>query len=128
MKANIHFPVDWVLLRDAVRTLMKAALLIRKHGLKSRMEDPRKFLKEINCLSIEMTQSRRKTEAKRMRKRTLRRMKKLVKVVTAHAQRHRELLDRDWKSTVWSRIQAEQVLRRIDGVLEQLPPITHILN
>ena len=40
VKACIHFPVDWVLLRDAVRTLMKATLLIRKHWLKSRMEDP----------------------------------------------------------------------------------------
>ena len=28
VKANIHFPTDWVLLRDAVRTLMKATLLL----------------------------------------------------------------------------------------------------
>ena len=34
LKANIHFPVDWVLLRDGVRTLMKATLLIRNAGLK----------------------------------------------------------------------------------------------
>ncbi len=34
VKTNMHFPVDWVLLRDAVRTLMKATALIRKHGLK----------------------------------------------------------------------------------------------
>ena len=27
---NIHFPVDWVLLRDAARTLMKATMLIRE--------------------------------------------------------------------------------------------------
>ena len=29
LKANIHFPVDWVLLRDIARTLMKATVLIR---------------------------------------------------------------------------------------------------
>ena len=29
VKLNIHFPVDWVLLRDAARTLMKATTLIR---------------------------------------------------------------------------------------------------
>jgi len=29
VKSNIHFPVDWVLLRDATRTLIKAVLLIR---------------------------------------------------------------------------------------------------
>jgi hypothetical protein len=121
MKCNIHFPVDWVLLRDAVRTLMKATLLIRKHGLKSRMEDPREFLSAINKLSIQMTQHRRREDAKRQRKRTLRRMKKLVKVVAAHARRHRELLDKEWGNTDWTRKQAEQVLRRIDGILEQLP-------
>ncbi len=32
VKLNIHFPVDWVLLRDAARTLVKAILLIRKRG------------------------------------------------------------------------------------------------
>jgi IS5 family transposase len=123
VKTNIHFPVDWVLLRDAVRTLMKATRLIRQHGLKSRMEDPREFLKAMNRLSIEMTLSRRKAEAKRQRKKALRRMKKLVKVVTAHALRHRELLDKEWEKTDWTRKQAEQVLRRIDGILEQLPRV-----
>src|SRR5450756_3174503 len=28
VKLHIHFPVDWVLLRDAARTLMKATILI----------------------------------------------------------------------------------------------------
>lgn len=32
IKANIHFPVDWVLLRDGVRTLMKATTLIASGG------------------------------------------------------------------------------------------------
>src|SRR5208337_4321579 len=45
LKANIHFPTDWVLLRDAVRTLMKATLLIRKAGLRGRMEPPELFLR-----------------------------------------------------------------------------------
>jgi hypothetical protein len=48
-------------------------------------------------------------------------MKKLVKVAEAHARRHRELLDKEWESTDWTRKQAEVVLRRIDGILEQLP-------
>jgi hypothetical protein len=120
VKAPIHFPVDWVLLRDAERTLMKATLLIRKHGLKTRMEDPKEFMKAMNRLSIEMTQCRRKTDAKRQRKKTLRKMKKLVKVIAAHAARHRDLLDKYWEETDWTRKQAEQVLRRMDGILEQL--------
>ena len=121
LKANVHFPVDWVLLRDATRTLMKAVKLIRREGLKGRMEAPEQFLRRINRLSIEMTHSRRKGQAKKERKRVLRGMKKLVKVVGQHARRHRELLDKNWEKTEWTRAQAEQVLRRIDGVLELLP-------
>jgi hypothetical protein len=121
VKANIHFPVDWVLLRDGVRTLMKATLLIRAQGLKGRMEAPEEFLRRINRLSIEMTQQRRQKESKKGRKRVLREMKKLVKRVQAHAQRHRELLDQNWEQTEWTRAQAEQVLGRLNRVLELLP-------
>jgi hypothetical protein len=121
LKANIHFPTDWVLLRDAVRTLMKATALIRGAGLARRMEPPESFLTRMNRLSIEMSQQARRAGSKKGRKRVLRAMKKLVKVVQAHARRHREALDKEWESTQWTRKQAEQVLRRIDGVLEQLP-------
>jgi hypothetical protein len=48
-------------------------------------------------------------------------MKKLVKVVGRHARRHRDLLDREWEKTGWTRRQAEQVLGRMDQVLELLP-------
>jgi hypothetical protein len=121
LKANIHFPVDWVLLRDATRTLMKALTLIRREGLKARMEPPAEFLRRINRLCIQMTHSRRQPESRKERKRVLRGMKKLVKVVGRHARRHRDLLDQEWKKTGWSRRQAEQVLGRIDQVLELLP-------
>jgi len=121
LKANIHFPTDWVLLRDGVRTLMKATLLIRKQGLRGRMECPEEFLRRMNRLSIEMSQQGRRAGSKKGRKGVLRAMKKLVGVVRAHAQRHRELLDQGWEQTDWTRAQAEQVLRRIDAVLELLP-------
>ena len=121
LKANVHFPVDWVLLRDATRTLMKALTLIRREGLKARMEPPAEFLRRINRLCIEMTHSRRKPESRKERKRVLRGMKKLVKVVGRHARKHRDLLDQAWEKTDWTRRQAEQVLGRIDQVLELLP-------
>jgi hypothetical protein len=121
LKANVHFPVDWVLLRDATRTLMKAVTLIRREGLKARMEPPAEFLRRINRLCIEMTHSRRKPESRKERKRVLRGMKKLVKVVGRHARKHRDLLDQEWEKTVWTRRQADQVLGRIDQVLELLP-------
>ena len=42
MKANIHFPVDWVLMKDCMMTILKAIIVIRKHGLKHRIKS-RKF-------------------------------------------------------------------------------------
>ena len=44
VKADIHFPVDWVLLRDATRTLVQAIILIREHGLKHRIAHPETFI------------------------------------------------------------------------------------
>ena len=121
VKANIHFPTDWVLLRDGVRTLMKATLLIRQAGLRARMEAPEEFLRRMNRLSMEMTQQGRRAGGKKARKRVLRQMKKLVGVVRAHAQRHRELLDQQWQQTEWTRPQVDQILHRLDEVLELLP-------
>jgi hypothetical protein len=121
LKANIHFPTDWVLLRDGVRTLMKATRLIRKAGLRGRMEAPEVFLSRMNRLSMDMSQQARRAGTRKGRKRVLRQIKRLVGVVQAHARRHRELLDRHWERTEWTRPQAEGVLRRIDGVLDLLP-------
>ena len=53
LRTNIHFPVDWVLLRDATRTLVKAILVIRSHGLHHRMPEAESFISEMNRLSIE---------------------------------------------------------------------------
>jgi len=121
LSANIHYPVDWVLLRDATRTLMKAVQLIRGQGLKHRMEDPQTFLTRINRLCIQMTHASAKTDRQRQRKKTLRQMDRLVGTVRNHARRYRELLAQQWAKTDWTEAQAQQVLRRIDGVLEQLP-------
>jgi len=121
LKAPIHFPTDWVLLRDGVRTLMKATLLIRQAGLRGRMEAPEEFLRRMNRLSIQMSQQARRAGRKKGRKRVLRAMKKLVGVVRGHARRHRDLLEQQWEQTEWTRGQVDQILRRIDGVLDLLP-------
>jgi hypothetical protein len=121
LSANIHYPVDWVLLRDATRTLMKAVQLIRHQGLKHRMEEPQIFLSRINRLCIQMTHASRKTDPQRQRKKTLRQMDKLLGAVRRHARRYRALLAQCWSQTQWTQAQAQQVLRRMDNVLEQLP-------
>jgi|SRR5271169_86525 len=120
-KLNIHFPVDWVLLRDAARTLMKATILIRDRGLKARMEEPKDFLKRMNQLCIRMTHARRKKDGKRKRKAVLREMKKLSKVIAGHAQRHQELLEKHWQETDLKEGEARQILGRIEVILERLP-------
>jgi hypothetical protein len=119
--ADIHFPVDWVLLRDATRTLMKATRLIRTHGLKRRMPAPEQFLRTMNQQCMAMAQAGKRVDSTRARKRVLREMKRLSGVVRRHARRHRELLDTHWQETDWTRPQAEQVLARMAGVLAQLP-------
>ena len=121
VKANIHFPVDWVLLRDGVKSLMQSVELIRSHGLKSRMCEPQEFITKINRLSMEMTHTRRKKNSNKERKRVLREMKRVVTVVRAHARRYHTLLDENWEATDWTRPQAEQVLKRINLVMEALP-------
>lgn len=121
VKAPIHFPTDWVLLVDGVRTLMKAVLLVREHGLKHRMPPPESFLTTINAQAMAMSGSRRRKDGKKARKQTLRRMKKICRLVESHAKRYRDLLDQRWEETDWTRKQTEQVLGRMDNVLEQLP-------
>lgn len=121
LAAHIHYPVDWVLLRDATRTLMRSVLLIREQGLKHRMEPPESFLTRINTLCIQMTHAWNKVDSQRQRKKTLRQMDRLVGTVRNHARRYRELLDQRWEQTQWTRPEAQQVLRRMDQVLEQLP-------
>jgi len=80
--ANIHFPVDWLLLRDSTRTMMKAVNRIRKLGLKNRMPcEPNEYISKMNKLCMQMTFARRKKDSKRNRKAILRKMKKLLKKV-----------------------------------------------
>ena len=125
VEANIHFPVDWVLLRDAVRTLTKAVSLIRAQGLVNRMSSPAQFMRQMNQLCIEMTHAGRTKDARRTRKAVLRKMKKLAKVISRHAQRHCDLLVAEREKTAWSAAQVQQVLARIRNVLEQLPAAIH---
>ena len=121
LAANIHYPVDWVLFRDATRTLMKAVDLIRQQGLKHRMDPPQSFITRMNKLCIQMTHTSRQSDLRRQRQRTFRQIDSLVDLVRNHARRYRTLLDQQWEKTGWTRPQAQVVLRRMDQVLDQLP-------
>jgi Transposase DDE domain len=122
LKSNIHFPVDWVLLCDAVRTLMKATICIRKAGLKVRMpQDPADFMRDMNKLCMAMAAQRRASESKKNRKAILRKMKRLTKCVGAHAKAHRDALTSRWAETDLSEGQARVIIQRLQNVLDQLP-------
>ncbi len=122
LESNIHFPVDWVLLRDAVRTLVLAIKVIRKHGLRYRIRKPERFLTEINHLCMAMSATGRKKDGRKKRKKTLRAMCLVVECVRKHAVRYRDLLAKYRGShTDLTEAEAAQVLGRIDGVLALLP-------
>jgi hypothetical protein len=125
VKSNIHYPVDWVLLRDATRTLSNVVILIRQRGLKHRIRPPEEFIREMNKLCIEMTHTRKRKDAKKVRKKIFRRMKKLMQTIEGHARTYHALLKEHWTQTGWSELETQIVLDRIQGILDQLPQAIH---
>jgi IS5 family transposase len=122
LEANIHFPVDWLLLRDAVRSLISAIIIIREHGLRHRIKNPKKFRAEINGLCMKMTAVSRKKEGKKLKKKVLREMIAVATCVGNHARRYRDLLQRDWNtSTDLSEGEANQILEKLDAITDKLP-------
>lgn len=124
LEANIHYPVDWVLLRDVSTTLLKATKLVRKAGLCQRMpQSAEEFARQMSRLCIEMTHTRRKSDSRKARKAVLRKMKPLLKTIAGHAQSHRDLLEASWRNTDYSQAQARQIIERMDRMLEQVPVV-----
>jgi hypothetical protein len=75
----------------------------------------------MNKLCIEMTHARKKKGAAKARKHILRKMKKLMKLVEAHAQNYQQLLKTHWGETDLSEIEAQVIMERMEQVLNQLP-------
>lgn len=125
LESDVHYPVDWVLLKDAAASLMQSIEVIRKHGLVHRMKEPAGFVSRMNKHCIAMSQAGKRGGDKAACKKIFRKMKKLLKVVEAHARRYRGMLDSDWGETGLSRKEAEVILARMDRVLGQIPDIVH---
>jgi len=121
VKADIHFPIDWVLLRDGARTLIKAIILIRQHGLKHRIGSAQKLMREVNKRCIEMTHARKKPDSKKVRKAIFRQLKKQVHVIERHGRRYLDLLENQWEQTDWTELEKNVVAKRMRNVLDQLP-------
>ena len=125
LEVNIHWPTDWVLLKDVAGTLLKAIRLIReKAGLRHRMPiEPEPLARQMNRLCIQMTHSRRRKDSARQRKGILRQMKKLLKRIGKHARSHRELLQACWEQSDYSEKQVQQILTRMERMSELIPVV-----
>ena len=124
LDANIHYPVDWLLLRDVSLTLLKALKLIREAGVKARMpEDPKEFAAQMNKLCMDMTHSRRKKGSGKRRKTILRRMKRLLRTIGEHALRHKEKLEKQFEKTRFTEVQTKRIRERIEGKLDQIDTV-----
>lgn len=121
LEANIHFPVDWVLLRDASRTLILLITRMRRH-VANRMEySVEKLMRQMNNLCIQMTSAKGKNEAKKKRKQIFRKMKKLVKRIAGHARKHLEKLYNSRGVLELSEESILKIAREMNAVLMQLP-------
>ncbi len=126
LKAHVHFPVDWLLLRDATRTLLLAIEQVRKRGVLSRMpKKPMAYLCAMNKLCIEMTHARRTKDAKKARKRIFRRMKKLMRTVEGLAQGHLEKLRQKAPSMGLGTGTIEMLAGKFTAILSQVDTIIH---
>lgn len=124
LDANIHYPVDWLLLRDVSVTLLKALKLIREAGLKARMpEEPKEFATQMNKHCMDMTHSRRKKGLGKRRKTILRRMKRLLRTIGDHALRHKEKLEKQFEKTRFSEVQTNRICERIQEKLDQIDTV-----
>ena len=125
LEVNIHWPTDWVLLKDVAGTLLKAIRLIReKAGLRHRMPiEPEPLARQMNRRCIQMTHSRRRKDSARQRKGILRQMKKLLKRIGEHARSHRELLQACWEQSDYSEKQVQQILTRMERMSELIPVV-----
>ena len=97
VKAQMHYPVDWVLLRDACRTMLKAVTLIREAGVKCRMKSLKTFMSEMSGLQIKMAGAMRKHDNKKSRKATLREMETLTKTIAKHVDTYLDKFIKNWK-------------------------------
>jgi len=126
LKARVHHPVDWLLLRDAVRTLVLAIIQTRKQGVRSRMpKAPQEYLCAMNKLCIQMTHARRTKDAKKIRKKILRLMKKQLCTVAKLSRGHLTKLRKQGAFKGLSVATIITLERKFTAILEQVDAIIH---
>src|SRR3989339_595604 len=122
LKAKIHFPVDWILIKDCTHTILEAIIVIRKHGLKHRIKSPQKLISELNALCMSMTSLSRDRRTGRERKTVFRKLKRMAGIIRTHGVRYAELLIKNReKDTDLSEAEAGCILKRLEKMIRLLP-------
>lgn len=125
VKAQMRYPVDWLLIRDGCRTMLKAMKLIRNAEIKCRMPELSGFTTKMNGLCIKMAGANRTNDAGKKRKGVLRSMKTLEKVIRKHALRHYEKFNLLWSETAYTQGRADLILNRIKKTIDIMPKVIH---
>jgi len=124
LPANIHHPVDWVLLKDASLSLLKTIVTVRKRGVRHRIANPRKLMRQVNLLSIRMSHARRHQGAKKKRKAVFREMKKLLKRIATHGLRYLDLIRTRWFDYDLTQNEAQLFCYRLEGIIDR---VAHVI-
>lgn len=130
VKANIHYPVDWVLFRDLIRTAMLQVAKIRDEGFKVRMpQEPIQYLSDINTLCIEMGNTYRILDGgKKKRKMIFREMKRLLKTAMDHSKSHFEKYTKAFETMPVGLASATRILNTLKDLFEQYPDVVKIAH
>ena len=119
VEANIHYPTDWVCLKDYCHSVLKSIEVIRKHGILNRIpKDIKDFKVQVNHLCIEMTHARRVKGSKQKRKQVLRELKKLTAQIGKHGKKHLIKLQESWEESSLSQKQKDCIAQRLDSFLQ----------
>jgi len=126
LKARVHYPIDWLLLRDAVRTLVLAIIQVRKCAIHARMpKAPEAYLSSMNKLCIQMTHARRTKDAKKIRKKTLRLMKKQLRTVANLAHGHLTKLRNQGAKKGLGVATIIMLEQKLTAILDQVDAVIH---
>jgi hypothetical protein len=129
IKSNIHYPVDWLLFRDLIRTSMYKIIMIRDGGIKVRMpETPESYSSRVNTLCIEMHGAFNITGAQKKRKAVFRKMKRHLKEAMGHVKRHLDKFTAEWENHSFTAGRALQIINTLKSMLlkkDQVVSIAH---
>jgi len=129
IKANIHYPVDWVLFRDLIRTSMLKVEKIREKGIKVRMpQQPNEYLSGINALCIKMHMAYRIKDAKKKRKSVFREMKRYLKTAMVHSKSHLDKFKEEWKEHGFSYPKACEIISVLEEIQDTYKEVISIAH